>query len=214
MNKIRRWIKRTPVFALAILAAWMLCHMPVQAATHVKEAEYEGNGKMEVNFTSKVRYKNLKVQVKDGKTSKKVKILKKDKDELEFRIAGYKPGKTYTFKITGVYKKGEKKASTLTGSIMIPKTHGAVPIAEINYNVKENKVEFEFAKKVQYKSVKVRITEGKKNYVRNISEKDRSELEVKMKKLTKGKIYQYSIRGIKKKGSGKFGTITGSFRVQ
>ena len=37
------------------------------------------------------------------------------------------------------------------------------------------------------------------------------EIEVAVKKLTRGKTYQYTISGIKKKSSGSYTTISGSF---
>ena len=73
------------MLALAMMLGTLLV-MPVNAAVPQKKSiKYEGYGKVEMEFRSKVQWKNVKVTVKDntGK-SYSVKILDTDSDEIEF----------------------------------------------------------------------------------------------------------------------------------
>lgn len=211
MRQRKMW-KMLPLM-LMIIFALGAASAPADAAATIKETEYEGNGRVEVNFASRVKYKNLKVIVKNkaGKTQK-VRILEKDNDELEFKILNYKQGQTYTFTIKGIRKKGEKKYGSVSGSVQLPTSKGNVPVRTIEYDASDQEVSFEFETKVKWKSPKVIIKRNGKNYVRYIDEKDRNELEVAVKKLQKGVTYQYSISGIGKQSDKGYTTITGSFR--
>lgn len=197
---------------LIVLLTLLLVRMPVDAAASIKKTEYEGKGKVEVEFKSKVKYNNLKVEVKNesGKIVKS-KILDKDSDDLEFKITNYKAGQKYTFKIKGICKKGEKKYGTVSGSIKLPSSKGAVKVKEVEYDAGDREVNFEFAGRVQWKSPKVTIKKGSKNYVKRIDEKDNDEIEVVVKKLKKGVTYKYKITGVRKKGSKKYVTVSGTF---
>ena len=200
--------------AMFLFALLTMGSIPARAAVHIEEIEYDGKGKFEIDFTSDVKYKKFKLTVKDSKKkAQKVRIIEKDEDELDFRIVNNKPGETYSYKITGIRKKGDKKNTTLTGKVRIPKSIGSVKVKEIEYDSDDGEVEFEFKQDVKWKSVKVTITKGGKNYVRYIEDKDDDGIEVKVKKLQKGAVYNYTIKGIKKKNGGSFSTISGSFRA-
>lgn len=189
--------------------------IPAMASPKIKEAEYEGNGRVEVDFKSKVKYKNVKVTVTDsaGKTYS-TKINKKDSDDLTFTINGFKKGVTYTYKISGVKKKSEKNYSQVTGKIAIPAAAAAPAVKKIDYDRGDREVEFKFKTKVQWKAPKVTITDGKVNYVTRIKERDNDEIEVKVKKLTKGKKYTYTITGVRVKGNSAYTTVTGTFTAK
>ena len=101
----------------------------------------------------------------------------------------------------------------LSGKIKIPKSTGTVPVKEIGYEKKDREVEFEFDSKVVWSNPKVSIKRGGKEFVRRIDETDRDGVEVKVKKLKKGKIYQYTISGVRKQGDKQDTTLTGSFRA-
>lgn len=201
--------------ASAMLAAIMavgLTILPAQAACSIKKAEYEGNGKVEVKFTSKVTYPALKVTVKNSSGTKmSVKVIEKDDDDLEFKIKGFKAGQTYTYKISGIRKKGESKNSSVSGKITIPKSNGSVSVKKVEYDAEDREVDIEFAGKVQWKNPKVVIKNGKTDYVRKITDKGSDDIEVSVKALKKGVTYTYTISGIRKKGASKYGTVTGTF---
>ncbi|MCM1392595.1 MAG: Ig-like domain-containing protein, partial [Ruminococcus sp.] len=75
----------------------------------IKSAKYDREDKeLEVDFSTKVQYKNLKVTVKDSKgKSYTVKITEKENDSLELRVTLTK-GTKYTVTVSGVslYNKG------------------------------------------------------------------------------------------------------------
>ena len=201
----------TALFAFLVITG--LTASPVKAAA-INHTDYEGKGKIEVNFDTKVTYKDLKVTVKNASGKKmKVKIVEKDNDDLEFKIKNYKAGTKYTYTIQGVYTRGESTAKKLTGKIKIPKADGGLPLKEIEYDAQDKEVEIEFDCRVDWKNPKVTITRGSKDYVRTIEDKDKDGIEVNVKKLKSGKVYHYTITGISKKGSGKWTTVSGTFRA-
>lgn len=97
------------------------------SAPAIKKVEYEGKGKVEVDFTKRVTYRNVKVTVTDTKGNKyTATVIDKDTDDLEFRIPKYRTGRTYTFKISGVKVKGTSGYGTISGTVKIPKNSSAV----------------------------------------------------------------------------------------
>ena len=110
--------------AAAILAAALLITTAASAfaaAPAIRKTEYEGKGRVDVDFTKKVAYKNAKVTVKDSDgTAYTATIIDKDNDDLDFKIKNYKEGKTYTFTISGVRVKGTKKYGKVSGQVEIP----------------------------------------------------------------------------------------------
>lgn len=93
------------LIALVLVVLCMICAtIPALAASaSIKKTEYEGSGKVEVDFKKDVQYKSAKVTVKDsaGK-SYTAKITEKDSDEMEVRVSGLKKGTKYTVKVSGV----------------------------------------------------------------------------------------------------------------
>lgn len=203
---------RTILCTLMVLVWVAAAAMPAMASPKIKEAEYEGNGRVEVDFGTKVSYKSAKVTVKDSNgKAYSTKINKKDDDDLTFTIKSFKKGLTYTYKISGIRKKTEKSYSTITGKIKIPAAIAAPKVKKVEYDRKDKDVDFKFTTKVQWKSPKVTIKSGTTNYVVKINEKDNDEIEVKVKNLTKGKKYTYKISGVRVNGTKTYKTVTGTF---
>ncbi len=112
-------------YIVAVLALMMVIGtaVPVSAASKLKieEVQYEGKGKVEVDFYGKVKWKTPKVTVKDSAGKKySAKVLKKDSDDITFRINKYTPGEKYKFTISGVKKRGAKKFTKVNGTVRIP----------------------------------------------------------------------------------------------
>lgn len=84
----------------------------------IKELDYDrGDRELEIDFTTKVQYKGLKVQVKDASgKSYSVKIREKDSKGVEVRISGLEKGVTYGVKISGVCVKGSGSYGSVVGS--------------------------------------------------------------------------------------------------
>lgn len=218
-NKVRSITERVSVKVCILFAAMMLMGMvsafTVSAAPAVKKTEYEGKGRVEVNFRGRVQYKGLKITVKDSSgKSYDVKIIDKDRDDIEFKIRNYKLGRTYQIKISGVRSVGESSYATVSSKVKIPKAAGGIPVEKVSYDARDREVSIEFDTFVQWKNPKVTISDGKKNYVVRIDEYDRDEIEVKVKTLKPGVTYTWKIKGIGLKGSSGYKTISGTWKVR
>jgi len=200
------------LLALAVLLSVNI--LPVAAAQKVWHADYEGKGKVGIDFDKKVRFNNPKVIVKDTEgNTYKVKITDQETKELEFKILGYAADRKYTYQVSGVRLKGESEFRTIKGQITIPKEDGKARVKKVEYDRLDKEVSFKFDEKVKWKSPKVVITDGKTSYVRRITETDRDEIEVKVRNLKKGVTYRYTISGVKGKGNKNYTTISGSFKA-
>ena len=126
------------LIAFSIIMAMVLTMgvVPSSAASKyapkIEEIEYNGLGTVEVDFIGHVKYKkSVKVTVKDNKGKKyTAKILKRDNDDLKFKILNYKKGRTYTFKIKGIKKWSAKKYRTVTGKVKIKKASKFIGVAK------------------------------------------------------------------------------------
>ena len=212
MKKNKRNTARRFFVTLMIMVWMVVAAVPAFAAPKVRKAEYEGKGRVEVDFNSKVRYKNVKVTVKDNKgAGYSTKINEKDDDDLTFTINNFKTGSTYTYTISGVRKNGEKNYGSVTGKVSIPVPAATPRVKKADYDREDREVEFEFTGRVQWKGAKVTITDGSRNYVTRILEKDSDSIEVKVSKLTVGKKYTYKISGVRVKDASSYKTISGTF---
>ena len=98
----RLWKRAAAILTVMLLLSGIFAY-PAAAACRISKTEYEGKGKIEVTFTGRVTYPDLKVSVTDASGKKmKVKIIEKDSDDLEFKIRNYKRGKTYHYRIEGI----------------------------------------------------------------------------------------------------------------
>ncbi len=86
------------------------------------EIEYDGAGRVEVEFRGKVDWRSPKVTVTDT-TGKKytATIVKKDNDDITFKVNNYKEGTKYNFSISGVKARGTTGYGTFKGTFTIPK---------------------------------------------------------------------------------------------
>lgn len=205
--------KRIISLLLVLITVFCIPAYAFAATPVIKEVDYEGAGRVEVDFTGKVQYKNLKVTVTgpDGKTVT-AKVTEKDSDDLTFVIANAKPGVTYSFKISGIRSGKSGNYQSVKSSVRIPSVDPL--IREIEYDRGDKELEIEFVKRVQYKNLKVTITDANgKTVSSKISEKNSRELELSVKNLTKGATYKVTISGIRPSGSENYLTITGTFRA-
>lgn len=177
----KRLLASMLAFAMAFST---LLVMPVSAAAPQKKSiKYEGYGKVELEFRSKVQWKNAKVTVKDS-TGKaySVKILNKDNDEIEFKILQFKQGQKFTFTVSGVRQGRSGSYGKVSGSVTIPTTKvsesKAVSIA-LNDAVKKYKI-----KKADAKGIDLDISRyrGKKVF----------EIEFRAKK--NGRMYEFEYK--------------------
>jgi len=204
--------KRIVSMLLAVLLL-ALCAMPaLAAAPKVKKVEYEGNGVVDVDFTTKnVRYRNAKLTVKDAAGKKlTAKILEKDKDDISFKVTGVKAGKKYTFTITGVRAGLTGAYGTVKGAFKTPSNKPT--IKKVKFDATDDELEIDFATLVQYKNLKVTVTNalGKKLTIRKI-EKDTDGLDIDIHGMVKGKKYTVTVSGVRVKGVGSYTKVTKTF---
>ena len=201
---------------LAMLLAVMLlalCASPAMAAApKVKKTEYEGNGVVEVDYTSqKATYKGVKVVVKDadGKTLT-AKIIEKDKDDITFKVTGLKADSKYTYTISGVRKGKSGSYGKVSGSFKTPSDDPT--IKKVKYDKTDKELEIDFATKVQFKGLKVTVknASGKALKVSKI-EKGDDDLEMKVSGMKKGKKYTVTVSGVRVKGVGSYVSVKKTF---
>lgn len=213
-RKFRSLGRRLVAAVVAAVLVLGLNVMPAQAEARIESVDYEGNGRIEVEFTTPVRYYNTFRVAVHNTAGKQMgtEIISKGEDELVFRIVGAQPGQTYIFVINGIRKQGESVKTRLTRRVTIPKSAGSVKIKRVSYEPEDSKLELGFSNEVEWKNAKITVRNGSTNYVRSISGKSSKEIKVLVKKLTMGTTYTITISGIRRKGTSKYGTVTGTVK--
>ena len=205
---------RTLLCLIMIMMWVMAAAIPAMAAPRVEDAQYQGYGKVEVDFSSDVKFKNVKVTLKDNKGAKysATNIKRIDSDSISFTIRNYKKGRTYTYTISGVKRSSDKNYGTVKGTVRVPAATEAPKFKQADYDRDDLEVEIEFKPYVQYKNTRVTITDSsKKNYVVRIVKKGNDSITVKVRKLTIGKRYNFTVSGIRVKGNTGYTSEKGSF---
>ena len=146
--------KRILSLLMALVLILSLPTFAFAATPVVKKAEYEGAGLVDLDFTTKVQYKKLKVKVKgpDGKTVTAA-IVEKDSDDLTFRIPNAVPGKKYTYTVSGIRAGRSGAYQTIKGSIRVPTWDPL--FKDIEYDKIDNELDLDFVSRVRYKNLKV-----------------------------------------------------------
>ena len=218
MMKMHGGRRMTRGRAAALLLFMILCmavlSVKTPAAVRVKNAEWEGNGRVEVHFRSAVEYRNLRVTVRDEAGKKHcTKNIECSKDEIEFRTSGLKAGHRYSCRISGIRRKGTSKYGSVKCFFIVPvRVHG-ITMKETDVNLKKGTVGFEFLESVEWKSPSVSISDGETESVVKILEKDAGKIKVKTSRLEAGKWYDWKISGIRRKDRTEYVTLTGRFQA-
>ena len=204
---------RTLLCMILIMMLVMATAIPAMAAPRVEEAQYQGYGKVEVDFASDVKFKNVKVTLKDNKGAEysAANIKRIDSDSMAFTIRNYKKGRTYTYTISGIKRSADKNYGTVKGTVQIPAATQAPIVKEVDYDSDDLEVEIEFKSYVQFKDPKVTITTNRKNYAVRIVKKGNDSITVKVRKLTLGRKYNFTVSGIRVKGNTTYTKVKGSF---
>lgn len=216
MTKANRKNKFRTMICMIMIMMWVMATaLPAMAAAKVQEAQYQGYGKVEVDFTSNVKYQNAKVTVKDSKGVKYAAVInRKDSDDLTFTIKKFKKGMTYYFTIHGIKRSYEKNFGTASGKIWVPGALQAPRFKKAEYDSEDLEVEFDFYPYIEYKNPKITITYGGKNYAVRIIDRDNDSFTVKVRKLTRGRKYNFAISGIRVKGNTTYTTEKGVFTAR
>lgn len=203
------------LFALLLVAALLLSAVPAFAASaSIRKVEYEGSGKVEVEFKKDVQYKSAKVKVwdEDGK-SYTARIREKDEEDLTFKVSSIAAGKEYKFTISGVRAGRSGSYGSVSGYFETPAAK-TVSIRDLDYDREDRELEIEFNCKVQYKSLKVQVRdEDGKSYSVKIREKDNDSVEVRISGLKKGVKYGVKVSGVRSEGADSYTSASKTFRA-
>ena len=204
--------KRIVSLLLVVLLLTVSAVPALAAAPKIKKVEYDGNGVVDVDFTTKnVRYKNARVVVKDSAGKRlTAKIIEKDTDEISFKVTGVKAGKKYTFTISGVRAGKSGSYGTVKGSFSTPS--GKPRIVKVAFDPDYDDLEIDFATDVEYKNLKitVRDADGNKLLIYNI-EKDPDNLDMDVEGMVVGKTYTITVSGVRVKGVGSYTSVSKTF---
>ena len=177
----------------SLLLTFGLAAGPVSAASapKIEEIDYDGGGKVEVEFY-------------------RARIIKRDDDDIKFQINNYKKGMKYRFTIRGIAQRGSSNYTSVSGKVKIPSAK--VAVKEIDYDSEDKTVEIDFKDKVKWNAPTVSIVDSQGNeYSINILEKDNDSIEVSVNALTIGETYSYTVTGVNSLGQSGSRTLTGTF---
>lgn len=214
MTKTNSRNKFRTLLCMILIMMWvMAAAIPAMAAPRVEEAQYQGYGKVEVDFASDVKFKNVKVTLKDNKGAEysAANIKRIDSDSMAFTIRNYKKGRTYTYTISGIKRSADKNYGTVKGTVQIPAATQAPIVKEVDYDSDDLEVEIEFKSYVQFKNPKVTVTTNRKNYAVRIVKKGNDSITIKVKKLILGRKHNFTVSGIRVRGNTTYTKVKGSF---
>ena len=213
----KKAVRIVTLLVVLIMAMQAFAVMAI-AAPQIEKVKGKKNGVVEVDFYGDVRYRNLKVTVKDSSGKKyKTRIVERDDDELEFKIVNYKAGKKYSYTISGIRQRGERTYGKVRGVVTIPKAKSTskskanVGVRKVEYDAEDKELDIDFNKKVWWENPTIKISDGSKTYSAWITDYDDDDLEVYVRGLKRGRTYTYTISGVCPAGSAKAGKVSGSF---
>lgn len=97
----------------------------------IKDVDYLGSGRVDVEFRRDVAFKKVKVSVKDTSGKKyKASVYRRGDDDLKFKVANYKTGKTYKFTVSGVRERGTSKYRSASGTFKIKKAAKTITMSQ------------------------------------------------------------------------------------
>lgn len=183
----------------------------------VRKVDYDldkNDASIDIDFAHNIKLKSdASIVVKD-QTGKKYSsyIDEFDPNEIDLNLTKLSSGKDYTVTIKGIRKSTAKKYGTLTIKFSVPKASNSL-VKDVDYDVEDQEVSFDFKQRVTYKNVKVKITnlDGTKSYSTYITEKDSDELSVHVSNLVYGKKYKYTITGVSADRSNYTKSYSGTF---
>lgn len=182
-----------------LLVALLVASVPVFAAQNDNiRVQYDGYGRVEVDFRKNVRYNEVKVEVKDSSgASVPAAVLDLDEDDLDFVVESLVPGEVYSFTITGVNYLLSGDAVPAEGSFRVP-AEGEITVKKVDYDRDDRELEVEFAGKVEYEELQVIVEDANgKAYDVQIRERDRDSVEVRVSGLDRGTEYSVTVSGLR-----------------
>ena len=193
-------MKKLFVLLAAGLAALALV-VPVQAAVNNGvHIEYDGFGRVELDFRRDAHYKDVQITVEDadGRAYEAV-LADMDDDELDFVVKDIIPG-SYRFALSGVRFSRTGEYKILTGEFKVPEKDEVV-IKSVDYDADDRELEIEFNARVQLVQPQVTLLDADgREYEAKIREWDEDGVEFRVEKLVRGAEYTVTVHGIQLPG--------------
>ena len=199
------------LIAIATAAAALLAIPALAVAPEAFRAEYEGNGRVEIDFRNNVSYENLTVDVTAFMGAPQtVRILEADNDDLTFIIENILPETTYTYTVSGIREGRTGEFGSVTGEITTP-AEGEVVISELEADVEDGEIEIEFLGRVDYDNPTVTVTKADGTILETlITEREGDSIELRAKGLIRGEEYTVTVTGVSQRSLNNFGTASRS----
>lgn len=200
------------LITIAIAAAMLAALPALAAAPEVFRAEYEGFGRVEIDFRNDVDYRDLSVEVTDPQgIAQSVTILEMDDDDLTFSIDNILPETVYTYTVSGIREGRDGEFGSITGEIVTP-AEGAVVITELEGEADDGEIEIDFLGRVDYGDLVVTVAGADGTVIETeIDERDGDGIELRAKGLVRGEEYTVTVDGVAQRGSDAFGTVSRTF---
>ena len=201
------------LLTIAIAAAMLLAIPALAIAPEAYRAEYEGNGRVEIDFRNNVTYENPTVQVAPADFLSEApaltaRILELDNDDLTFVVEGILPETTYNYTVSGVREGRTGDFVSITGAVTTP-AECAVVISELEADVEDGEIEIEFLERVDYDNPTVTVTKADGTVLETrIEEREGDGIEVRAKGLVRGEEYTVTVTGVALRGIGNYSTVT------
>jgi len=205
------------LMAIVLAAALMVAAAyPTFAETPViKKVEYEGYGRVDVEFVRNVEYRNAEITVSDDEGNSYVPtIWEMDDDDLSFAVENLAEGKAYSFTISGVRSGFSGEFEAVSGSFSVPEA-GALAIKSFDYDADDGELEIKFHTRVEFNNPVVEITDATgRSYTAKVRELDRKSIELRVSGLEYGKEYTANISGVYPEDGVGLGSISSSFTAR
>lgn len=200
------------LFAIAIIAVLTLALPALATAPEAFRAEYEGNGRVEIDFRNDVDYQNLLVTVTDpAGLAQVVTILEMDDDDLTFSIDNIQPETTYSFTVDGVREGRSGDFGSITGEFTTPKA-GEIVISELEADADDGEIDVEFLGRVDFDNPSATVTKADGSALTaEIDELDGDGMEIRAQGLQRGEEYTLTIAGVGLRDSGTYGSVSRNF---
>ncbi|MBO5197001.1 MAG: hypothetical protein J6B85_00555 [Lachnospiraceae bacterium] len=185
------------------------------------DLEDNDDSNVDIDFTYDIKWqKTASVTVTDetGRTYS-AEFAERDEDDCEIYVDGLDYGHTYTFTISGVRRKNTSSYGSVSFSVEIPKASDvassdvAVAVKKAEYDLDDKELDIEFRKDVVFQEdAVVTVTDADGNlYSSRFIDKGDDECEIRVRGLTRGETYYYTITGIRNASDTTFGYASGSF---
>lgn len=201
---------------LLALSVVLAASVPAFAAeVSIRKVEYEGAGRVEVDFDGYVQYENVEVIVNDDSGKNYLtEIRELDGDDLSFKVSDIAAGQSYSFVISGVRSGKTGSYASVQGSFEVPPAK-TLAIRSLDYDREDRELEIDFNARVQYEDLKVLVKDASgQSYSVKVRDMDDDSVEVRVSGLKRGESYSVEVSGVRADGMNDIDIVSGNFEVR